>query len=618
MRPETYELQTDFEYRVAQRGQTVAVAHDSIRVGLGAARVVSVSAADSQVTAIALDTPMPMAADKSYGITWRKALGTLELSAGVQTVAGESRTLIPTATIAAGDIEPGDLVAFGELGRETLLAQLKDIIPDRDWTATLRLRPAAPEVHDADQGPVPDFDPVVTLPPNAGARAPAVPAIAAIASDETVLAEAPDGTLVPRIAVSLAPRSGGGLAPDAYQARHRRDGDSVWRPGPQVAAPADGLAIDGVEEGRTYLVAVRAIAGGVASAWSAEVAHTVIGKSTLPPAPPTLVRRGDAAVWTYPAPPRDLAGFDVRAQPGVLEEWETALPLAGGTLVAGTQASLAGLPPGTWTVMVKAVDDSGNASAEPAVMVIGLGDPVLANVIETVDFAASGWPGDLAGGTVQAGELRADGGAGLYLPDGGALYLPDGAGLYLDAQYEAMTYTATLVPEAATVPARLTLAVDVASPRWTVELLAPDGALYLPEADAPYLPEADAPYLPGTGTWVPWPGAIEGATRQPYGLRISTPAGQYRGVVRGLSAVLDVADVAETIADAAIPAGGARLALAGTYRAIKAVGLTLQDDGGTARSAQLGDRSTAGPLVICRDAAGAPAAGTVTATVQGY
>jgi hypothetical protein len=75
LRREVHKITTDFEHLCCERGDLVALQHDVIAVGLGAARVKSVADDGTYATAVTLDTPMPMRDGKSYGIRARRVVG---------------------------------------------------------------------------------------------------------------------------------------------------------------------------------------------------------------------------------------------------------------------------------------------------------------------------------------------------------------------------------------------------------------------------------------------------------------------------------------------------------------------------------------------------------------
>ena len=110
---------------------------------------------------------MTMQTGKSYGFRARRIVGGAQRTDlyRVDTVAGATPKLTFTSPPAISDAPAvGDLVAFGELNRETLRVLVRDIEPRPDLSAMLTLIAEAPGVHTAEQGPIPPYDPMVTLP----------------------------------------------------------------------------------------------------------------------------------------------------------------------------------------------------------------------------------------------------------------------------------------------------------------------------------------------------------------------------------------------------------------------------------------------------------------------
>src|SRR5574343_1615849 len=111
---------------------------------------------------------------------------------------------------------------------------------------------------------------------------------------------------------------------------------------------------------------------------------------------------------------------------------------------------------------------------------------------------------------------------------------------------------------------------------------------------------------------MPWLGGITAETGE-YEIRVRTNLSRTQGQIRNLIVNFDVPDIMETVDDKAISASGTRLPLTKSYYAILNVNLTVQDDGGSARTARVMDKSTSGPLVKCFDINGNPTAGKVDA-----
>src|SRR6185436_8401427 len=94
----------------------------------------------------------------------------------------------------------------------------------------------------------------------------------------------------------------------------------------------------------------------------------------------------------------DVIGYRLKYQPGTSRSWGDAIPLHNGVITNSPYDMLV-VPSGPVTIMVKAVDSSttanpeGNESQNAAYIVTDLGDPIVANVVETFDLKAAGFIG---------------------------------------------------------------------------------------------------------------------------------------------------------------------------------------------------------------------------------
>jgi hypothetical protein len=328
-----------------------------------------------------------------------------------------------------------------------------------------------------------------------------------------------------------------------------------------------------------------------------------------------------AKTFTWPAvnyPRNLLAGYEIRFQYGVNQSYDDAVPMQSDVItdnpyVAGV------VPQGPVTFMLRTVDIYGNKSLTGPLAVAQLGDPLTANVIQSQDFKALGWPGVITGvAGVSGGNIVATNSASAF----GSATQPAFAAITTDAAfvstYAGISYTSTqFVPAAA---GRMTLLHTVVAGQYQVN----------------YRPSNPAPAFAGSGTsaafpqglaaaafaakpaFQVWPGAVQ-ASVQPYEFQLVCGVGTVQQQFTRLTAQVDVPDINLKLVDVPISAAGTRLTGAiGKFTAITAVQLTLQG-GSTAVDAQYLDKSAAlGPNVICINNALAQVTGVVTASIQGY
>lgn len=395
--------------------------------------------------------------------------------------------------------------------------------------------------------------------------------------------------------------------------------DSIWQDVLPVSGDALQTLISPVQDGTLYDVRVRfENSMGVRSSWTA-IQHTVSGKTALPSDVELFTIEGTRLTWT-PVTDSDVIGYRLRFQPNQNTSWGDATPMHQG-LITDSPFDMPIVPSGANTLMVKAVDYSGNESQNPATIYTDLGDPIVANVVETVDWKALGFPGTKTNGSVSGGNLVADSSTLMWKANSAANWWDDDSAtlLWSAASYAQMTYVDTLTITSALSGSRLTIGYTIAGDPWTLEYRE-NSARLLWSADSSTLmwSSTDTDYMWDQPAWLSWPGAID-VGNSVYDFRITTGQGATQGVVSEFVFTIDAPDVAEVINDVSIGSGGTRLTLTKTYSVVKNVQLTVQNDGGTAITARTEDKSaTLGPLIKCLDAAGSATTGLVDARIQGY
>ena len=605
LRPEIYSFDLDIAQLAITRGDRVLYSHDVMLVGLGSARVVDVFTSGSNVTAIELDEEIDYDPALDYCVRVRSsATGETELHP-VYNLGTPYALAVFTTPIASPTPLPavGDLVAWGEQGRETGDYIVSGIVPTSDLGARVELIDHAPEIFTSDTGPIPPFDPNITVPTPRSVAAPSRPTIDSVISDESVLVISPDGTTTPRIVVDVGLTPGDEVPAESIEVQYRTAVPvGEWRRAAIVSATARQASITNVDTGEAYDIRVRAVSRDfIASDWAQVNGHAVVGSSTLPPDVESVRVGPDGfLVWDYPDPPRDLAGFRVRHQAGSDTTWISGIPAHDG-IVTETRFDLSGIPSGSRTILVKAVDLRGNESATAASVIRILGGTVIENVLESEDFHAAGFPGTKTACTVEggSGDLIADATDTKFYASAGAgdFFSSAGGGSFYGGGFQAMAYEDSWTPNPASVPGRLFLTESIAGESYSI--------FYR---------------VQGASTWLRWPGVIDAEPSTTYEFRIEIAGGATQGRVSEFAAVIDVPDIEETIAPLVVPATGVfRIPITLAFQVIKHVAYDVLDDGnGGATVIRLDSDAANGPSVRVEDSSGARVQGLVGFRVRGY
>lgn len=370
MRFEKHQFQAYLDQLVARRGDRVKFSHDVILAGLAWARVKSLvpeminEVETGYLAGVILDAPCPMAAGQNYAVRFRLPDNSTLLRT-VETVNGKTATLTFLVPIPPEFAWPGigDLAMFGESGKEAIDLMIYAVRPDSSLGAKLTLVEYNENIYNADQGVIPPHDPQITIPPEWW-----TPIVGGVRSDGSVLFQEADGSWQNRILIDLA--IPGGLDPNiiGIEAQYWRQGSSATPITlPMIPLGDWEISLRPVEDGITYEFRLRYVKmNGLRGPWSIIVSHTVVGK-TAPPANVSglnvaQIRQTVTVSWNAVAD-RDLANYEVRY--GTVGcAWEDATVANG--QYSGTTFTTTIIPPGTWDILLKAIDTSGNYSQTPA------------------------------------------------------------------------------------------------------------------------------------------------------------------------------------------------------------------------------------------------------------
>lgn len=346
----------------------------------------------------------------------------------------------------------------------------------------------------------------------------------------------------------------------------------------------------------------------------ARIRYAVQGLSVPPPDVAQFTIAGDVLGWSA-VDVVDLAGYKIRFQYGQNTWWGTAADLHDG-LITEMPYTLVNRPAGPVTLLIKAVDTTGNESVNATAILTDLGDPLVDNIV--MDWPQHPtWPGTKTRCSVVDGVLKADAVDALYGEATAPFYGADGAEFYSASQSVGMVYEFAVLSAMA---GRITLAHSITAAGYVIEYqLDNSSAFFGSDADAFYGDSA-ALFYESPSAWTVWPGWLDISGAQEVRFRISTQGGPGVETINTLSVRLDVPDVTLTFDDLPIAVGGTRLAVPAGLSSIKNVKLTVQGTAAGGISARYTDKQnlTLGPLVTVHNADGTQVTGLIDAVVQAY
>jgi hypothetical protein len=256
----------------------------------------------------------------------------------------------------------------------------------------------------------------------------------------------------------------------------RKSSETDWQSVPPLEGTATQVWITPVDDAIAYDVRV-AFENSISarSSW-VQIAHTVVGK-TQPPADVTGFQVSGTRLTWNPVTDADLWGYRLRLQPGSSQSWGDAIWLHG----QGTaQQDVVTTPPftlpiaivGQATLMVKAVDLSGNESQNPATLVVNLTGPAIANVVQSFDRKAAGFPGTQTNCAVDgSGNLAANSTTLMWSSDDRAsMWKADSTQLmWAAAAFAQLQYEDRIITNGARAGSTLTLTATVQGDPWKIE-----------------------------------------------------------------------------------------------------------------------------------------------------
>ncbi len=607
LRRETHELDTDFEHLVATRGDRVRVQHDVAMWGRAAGRVKAVSGQD-----VTLDEPVEMEAGTTYTLRFRRDDGeTLE-----RTVIGADGTFHTVTLDGSGDVpEPGDLFMAGEIGKESVVLRVLAVMPREDLGARLVLVDDAPEIADAESGPIPPFNTQIT-----GDTDFSTQRVTPVSAVETLVEMV--NAVRSRVRVSWnAPELGDVLA---YQVSWRLRDATEWTT-ESVSSKATRHDIFDLTAG-LHDIQVRALFRlGSVSAWGSTTINVALAYAV--PDDVTGFRisvNGDTATLQWDDPDDILvSGYIIRFSPITTGEvpWSAAAPLLSTGRVQSVQ-----VPARAGTYLIRAVTHAGTRAEAPARIVSSISGITPFNVVELVEVHPE-WAGDKESVHIDDdNRLRLAAGSDLFAADD---WFGPGDFFFQDAGVATSgVYTFSEVIDLGQVYTSLvTVFLDAFGvntlDNWfaRTDAFEPDDWFDVdPEAWSAAVDVSTTDDDPAAGNWSDWAeiGAANIAARAfRFRLRLETSDPAITPVVQALAAEVDMPDRVIGGDDLVAPVEGRTVTFSPAFRVLQGIGIAAQElvSGDTY---EITGKSEAGFTIIFRDSGGAPVERSFDYVAKGY
>jgi hypothetical protein len=571
----------DLDAIVARVGDIVAVSHDIPSWGESGLIV------GGSVSGVTLDRDVSMEVGKTYAVQIRDSDDNTIAERAVVWDAGPTAVLVFVTPFPFVPAFP-DSYAFGEVQKVSKLVRLTAVqTTGVDMRRQLVALEYLPEVYD-DAATVTSQESVENF------------GITRLMATD-YLQYAKDGSIDTVLQVSWR---GSSLA---YTFSYKGPDDDAYH----SVSVADTMVSVSVSRPGVYLIRVDDGRGHLS-----EMAYTVRGK-TAPPGNVSWTLVEDGRLLWGPVPDIDLLGYRVRYNYGTSTDWALAAELLP-DMVFGSPIQLPVSIYGLVTLLIKAVDTTGNESLEACTCTVDQGSFIPANVLLLVDQDAQEWPGELLGGALDAGFPKATGTSLVWsaYPEV-RMWLDDPNVTMWDDQYGEMVYTASVEIHDYVPGARITLDYGWEGYALRVEYRrVGDGMMWQGYDTLEWATDSATAMWPQR-EFTPWPGqspALIGG----YEVRFVVSAGRTQGALPYLIICIDKDDVTEYLDNVTVPSAGRRLPVTRQYQVIKTVHCQMVSGGGTQIQVELIDKNTDGPLVRCRQQDGTYIDGIVDAIITGY
>lgn len=387
LRPATYTLMTNWQALSCTVGSRVYAAHDVTLWGITQGRV-KVVAGD----VLTVDEEVIFESGVEYQIRFRQADGTSVLrSVAPPPTIGATNTITMVASGILPDPEPGDLFMFGnDVEGPAVLLRVLDIEWMPDLTARLTMVDDAPEIADADTGPIPAFDSNITAPQDLFLSPPTNLKVSERSYVELGLG---------RSAALLSWLANTERA-QGFEVQMRDDAIGTWEQIALLGPDEISLEVPDLDAG-TYSFRVRSLFGGRAfSTWETNNSTTFVGVSRPPDVTNFRISVvGDTATLRWDAVlGGSVAYYAIRFSPlTTAVSWQTSIELLSQVFGGTVQ-----VPAVNGTYLIKAVNGDGLESINPATLIASGAGLTNLNQVEAVEepLGSPGWAGTHLGTAV--------------------------------------------------------------------------------------------------------------------------------------------------------------------------------------------------------------------------
>ena len=404
-RREIHTFKSDLEHLLFNRGDLIEFARESALISLYSSRIIDDRMVDDglggMIRRLTMETDIELDDSKEYGMRVRLANND-HIRINIENRERPDLRLLFTLSDEGGDLT-GALAAVGERTRETIPLIVKSIKAYDGNSALIIGIDAAQVVHQADRGEIPPWTPNITLKPN-NKKFPDPPVIRATTSDETVARIATNGTIYPRIAVSLTFPEG--VIQPSYLVEvsfwnilSPNSPESITQP---ITGPETTIYINDIREGDTIAIRARTLnpAESVASVWTPTINHVVVGLSTPPPVPDQFLvdRMSDGTrifTWKFDKAPIDLHGVKIRYEDGLGHLWDNMRPLHEGVVTESPFQTNYPSEKGQFSFACKGIDRSGHLSLDTKYIYTTIDVPRRGDSLVEYYPHYEGWPGIL-------------------------------------------------------------------------------------------------------------------------------------------------------------------------------------------------------------------------------